>query len=60
MTFGPRHHSSPRSPGDSSDPVAGSTTIASMFGSSGPTEPSSKSSQASGTKWLDGLISVIP
>ena len=60
MTFGPRHHSSPRSPGDSSSPVSGSTTIASMFGTSGPTEPTSNSSQSSGMEWLAGLISVMP
>ena len=59
MTFGPRHHSSPRSPGGSSVPVAGSTIIASMFGSSRPTEATSRSTP-SGTQWVTGLISVMP
>ena len=60
MTFGPRHHSSPRSPGGSSAPVAGSTTIASMFGSSGPTVATSGSTVVRAREWLTGLISVMP
>ena len=59
MTFGPRSHSSPTSPAGCSAPVAGSTTIASMFGSSGPTVETSTSTP-SGAKWVPGLVSVRP
>ena len=43
MTFGPRIHSSPRSPSPTSSPVSTSTIRHSVFGSAGPIVPGLRS-----------------
>ncbi|KAF0962823.1 hypothetical protein MLGJGCBP_04053 [Rhodococcus sp. T7] len=65
MMFGPAHHNSPGALTPSlgystSCPVAGSTSLHSMFAIVGPTESRAMSSRSNGIACETGLISDIP
>ena len=60
MTWGPRIQISPSWLGPRSSPLATSTTLHSVLGSAGPTDPGITLGARSGTEWLTGLVSVRP
>src|SRR5215831_17660984 len=61
MICGPRAQSSPSSPGPSSSPVATSTTLSSVFGTTSPDEPGRiRAGSSHGFSASTELVSVMP